>query len=92
MPLSRQLYHLRKNHFELADTDFSCIALPVELSAGQPLMGELIGYRKLKIFSDFRVVFRVKKREVVVLILAVGMRRNFAAYESAVRRLKEQEE
>jgi len=58
---------------------------------GQPLTGELKGYRKLKIFNDYRVVYRVKKREVIVLILAVGIRRNLAVYESAMKRLKEEE-
>jgi len=59
--------------------------------AGEPLTRELKGYRKLKIFHDYRVVFRVKKREVVVLILAVGIRRDLAVYESAVKRLQEEE-
>lgn len=57
--------------------------------AGQPLAGELKGYRKLKMFNEYRIVFKVKKKEVVVLILAVGMRRDLAVYESAIRRLKE---
>lgn len=59
--------------------------------AGEPLIGELKGYRKLKIFNDYRVVYRVKKREVVVLILAVGIRRNLAVYEAAVKRIEEEE-
>jgi len=59
--------------------------------AGEPLMGKLKGYRKLSIFNDYRVVYRVKKRKVVVLILAVGIRRDLAVYESAVRRLKDEE-
>ena len=54
---------------------------------GEPLQFELKSYRKLKVFNDYRVVYRVDKNEVLVFILAVGIRRNQEVYEEAVRRL-----
>ena len=55
---------------------------------GAPLRFELKGYRKLKIFNAYRVIYRVEKRQVLVFILAVGIRRNEEVYKEAVRRLK----
>lgn len=55
---------------------------------GAPLRFELKGYRKLKIFNDYRVIYRVEKQYVIVFILAVGIRRNEEVYKEAVRRLK----
>jgi mRNA interferase RelE/StbE len=54
---------------------------------GQPLRAPLQGYRKLKIFSDYRVIYRVEKERVIVFILAVGIRRDFEVYEIALKRL-----
>jgi mRNA interferase RelE/StbE len=56
--------------------------------AGEPLRNELAGYRKLKIFNDYRVVYRVEKKTVIVFILAVGIRRDSEVYLEAARRLK----
>ena len=55
---------------------------------GEALQFELKGYRKLKIFNDYRVVYRVDKREVFVFVLAVGIRRGSEVYEEAVKRLR----
>lgn len=56
--------------------------------AGEPLLGPLKQYRKLKVFSDYRVVYRIEREEVIVLILAVGIRRDAEVYELALKRLK----
>ncbi len=60
-------------------------------SVGEPLQFELKGYRKLKIFNDYRIVYRVQKREVTVFILAVGIRRDEEVYNEAIQRLKSAE-
>ncbi len=54
---------------------------------GEPLLYELAGYRKLKIFNDYRIVYRVDKTEVIVFILAVGIRRESLVYAEAIKRL-----
>ena len=56
--------------------------------AGEPLRPPLGRYRKLVIFNDYRVVYRVDRDEVIVFILAVGIRRDSEVYETALRRLK----
>jgi len=55
---------------------------------GEPLRFELQGYRKLKIFNDYRIIYRVHKEDVLVFILAVGIRRDREVYEEALKRLK----
>lgn len=54
---------------------------------GDPLRAPLHGYRKLKIYSDYRVIYRVDKQAVIVFVLAVGIRRDFEVYETALKRL-----
>lgn len=56
--------------------------------AGEPLRLELKGYRKLKIFDDYRIVYKVIRDEVVVYVLAVGIRRDSEVYADAIKRLK----
>ena len=56
---------------------------------GEPLRFELAGYRKLKIFDKYRIVYRVEKGNVMVFVLAVGIRRDSAVYQEAARRLKQ---
>jgi mRNA interferase RelE/StbE len=41
-----------------------------------PLCGNLSVYRKLRV-GDFRVVYLVREKEVVVYVLAVGVRRDY---------------
>jgi mRNA interferase RelE/StbE len=44
---------------------------------GQPLIGELAGFRSVRTAGQrYRLVYRVERREVVVLIVAVGRRRS----------------
>lgn len=56
--------------------------------AGAPLRFELKEYRKLVLFDKYRVVYRVRKEEVLVFVLAVGIRRDWEVYEEALRRLR----
>ncbi len=55
--------------------------------AGEPLLGPLKQYRKLKVFNDYRVVYRVEREEIIVFVLAVGIRRDAEVYELALKRL-----
>jgi mRNA interferase RelE/StbE len=57
---------------------------------GEPLRPPLGRYRKLVIFNNYRIVCRVDRDEVVVFILAVGIRRDAEVYELALRRLKKE--
>ena len=54
---------------------------------GEPLQFALKGYRKLKIFDEYRIIYRVEKANVVVFILAVGIRRDDEIYRQALKRL-----
>jgi mRNA interferase RelE/StbE len=43
---------------------------------GKPLIGELAGFRSVRAVGHrYRIVYRVERREVTVLIVAVGRRR-----------------
>lgn len=55
---------------------------------GETLRFELAGYRKLKIFNKYRIVYRVEKDKVLFFVLAVGIRRDSDVYQEAARRLK----
>ncbi len=54
---------------------------------GEPLRFQLTGYRKLKIFDKYRIIYRVEKDKVMVFVLAVGIRRDSEVYTEAVARL-----
>lgn len=54
---------------------------------GEPLRFELAGYRKLKIFDKYRIVYRVEKDQIMVFVLAVGIRRDDEVYQEAIKRL-----
>lgn len=53
---------------------------------GTPLRHELKGFRKLRI-GDYRVVYRIEKKEVRVLVLKVGIRRDSEVYKKMQQRL-----
>lgn len=53
---------------------------------GAPLSNNLKNFRKLRI-GDFRVVYQVISKKVVVFILAVGPRRDKEIYRSASTRV-----
>ena len=43
---------------------------------GKPLVGELAGFRSVRAVGQrYRIVYRVERREVVVMIVAVGRRK-----------------
>lgn len=54
---------------------------------GEPLQFALKGFRKLKIFDEYRIIYKVEKAMVLVFILAVGIRRDEEVYREALKRL-----
>ncbi|MHC4873845.1 MAG: type II toxin-antitoxin system RelE family toxin [Planctomycetota bacterium] len=54
---------------------------------GAPLRHGLKGYWKLKI-SDYRVVYKIEKKQIEVMVLKVGMSRDEEAYNQMLKRLK----
>jgi len=54
---------------------------------GKALSGELHGYWRLRI-GDFRVIYRILKDKIEVLIVKIGIRRDFEVYEKFLLRLK----
>jgi len=43
---------------------------------GKPLIGELAGFRSVRAVGQrYRIVYRVERREITILIVAVGRRR-----------------
>lgn len=55
------------------------------LQFGAPLSGNLTSFRKLRV-GEYRVVYQVVKRKVIVYVLAVGPRRDKDVYKSALQR------
>ena len=55
------------------------------LEFGAPLSGNLASFRKLRI-GDYRVVYQVREKEIMVFVLAVGPRRDKEIYQSALKR------
>ncbi|MBU0464841.1 MAG: type II toxin-antitoxin system RelE/ParE family toxin [Proteobacteria bacterium] len=53
---------------------------------GAPLSNNLKNFRKLRI-GDFRVVYQVFNKKVIIFILAVGPRRDKEIYRSASKRI-----
>jgi mRNA interferase RelE/StbE len=54
---------------------------------GVPLRHDLKGFWKLKI-SDYRVIYRIEKREIKVYVVKVGLRRDEKVYREMPARLK----
>ena len=52
---------------------------------GAPLSGGLADFRKLRV-GDYRVVYQVYGKKVVVYVLAVGPRRDKEIYRTALKR------
>ncbi len=43
---------------------------------GKPLMGDLVGYRSLRAVGQrYRIIYRVEKGKVLVLVVALGIRK-----------------
>jgi mRNA interferase RelE/StbE len=57
------------------------------LKFDEPLSDNLGIFRKLRI-GDYRVVYQVIQKKVIVYVLAVGPRRDKEVYQEAVSRLK----
>jgi mRNA interferase RelE/StbE len=55
------------------------------LKFGAPLSGNLTNFRKLRV-GDYRVVYQVREKKVVVYVLAVGPRRDKEIYKAALKR------
>ena len=54
---------------------------------GEPLRGELAGLWKLRT-GDYRVIYRLVEQRVEVLVLKIGIRRDFEVYLEMLQRLK----
>ena len=54
---------------------------------GKPLQGEFFGYWRLRI-EDYRVVYCVIKKEIVVLVIKIGMRKDDKIYKELILRLR----
>jgi len=55
--------------------------------AGESLHFELKDYCKSAIFDHYRIIYRIRKKEVLVYVLNVGIRRDSGVYKQAVKRL-----
>lgn len=64
--------------------DTKLVAAPLDF--GAPLSGNLTDFRKLRV-GDYRVVYQVRENAVMVLVLAVGPRRDKEVYRTAWQRL-----
>jgi mRNA interferase RelE/StbE len=53
---------------------------------GQPLKGNLKGLWKLRV-GQYRVIYMIKKKDVVVYVAKVGFRRNEEVYKEVLNRL-----
>ncbi|MBI2634296.1 type II toxin-antitoxin system RelE/ParE family toxin [Candidatus Peregrinibacteria bacterium] len=56
-------------------------------SFGKPLGAELKGYYRLRV-GYYRVIYSIKKTEVTVFVVKVGLRKDLLAYIQAAKRLK----
>jgi mRNA interferase RelE/StbE len=57
---------------------------PLEFGSG--LSGNLASFRKLRI-GDYRVVYQVREKDVIVFVLTVGPRRDKEVYKSALNKI-----
>ncbi len=53
---------------------------------GKPLRAELKGCQRIRV-GNIRIVYRVNKKEIEVLIVAVGVRREKEVYQAAQKRI-----
>jgi mRNA interferase RelE/StbE len=54
---------------------------------GAPLRGDLKGLWKLRV-GQYRVVYEIKKQEIVVYVVKVGFRRDEEVYKEVLKRSK----
>ncbi|QQR83479.1 type II toxin-antitoxin system RelE/ParE family toxin [Candidatus Peregrinibacteria bacterium] len=55
-------------------------------SFGKPLVSDLKGYFRLRI-GFYRVIYSVSKKEVTVMVVKIGLRKDLKAYLEAAKRL-----
>lgn len=53
---------------------------------GLPLRGEFAGYWKLRV-GDYRVIYTIKRTQVIVKVIKIGARKDYAVYEELIHRL-----
>lgn len=76
----------KKKRSEILRTIFKKLGTSPE-QFGAPLRHELKGFRKLRI-GEYRVVYRIEKKEIRVLVLKVGIRRDSEVYKEMLQRLQ----
>ena len=54
---------------------------------GKPLSGEFAGLRKLRV-GEYRVIYRIVEQRVEVLVLKIGIRRDFEVYRELSHRMR----
>ena len=54
---------------------------------GAPLRGDLNGLWKLRV-GQYRVVYQIKKKEILVYVVKVGFRRNEEVYREVLKRYR----
>lgn len=54
---------------------------------GEPLRGDLKGYWKLRV-GEFRVIYEIRKEQVLVYVIKVGLRRDYEVYRAVLKRLR----
>ena len=54
---------------------------------GEPLRGDLKGYWKLRV-GEYRVIYEIRKEQVVVYVIKVELRRNDEVYRAVLKRLR----
>ena len=54
---------------------------------GEPLRGDLKGYWKLRV-GEFRVIYEIRKEQVLVYVIKVGLRRDYEVYRTVLKRLR----
>lgn len=58
---------------------------------GEPLHGGLAGLWKLRV-GEYRVIYRIVEQRVEVLVLKIGIRRDFEVYRQMAHRLRRWQE
>ncbi len=56
------------------------------LGYGKPLKGTYKDYWKLRV-GDYRVVYKVEKKEIVVYVIKVGIRKDYTVYKELFYRI-----
>lgn len=54
---------------------------------GKPLAGPLQGYWRLRV-DDYRVIYRMEHKRLIVIVVKIGMRRDARIYTEAIPRLR----